>query len=171
MGASPHILALREKIGNDLICATSVSSALFDEAGRLLMAHDRKLGRWITVGGMIDPHESPATAVVRETFEETGLIARPLRLFGVFGGPHNEIVYDNGDRVSFTAIGFIMEITGGALRADGEEIERLAWVTREEAAAFESSEIIREIVDAAFADYAAGGARAPYFAPPADTAI
>ncbi len=128
MGASPHILALRARIGNDLICAPAVSAAIFDDAGRLLMARDPRLGRWITVGGMIDPHESPAAAVIREVREETGLEARPLRVFGVFGGADNEVVYANGDRVSFTAIGFTLQITGGDLQADGEEIDRLAWM-------------------------------------------
>lgn len=167
MGASPHILALRAKIGNDLICAASVSAAIFDDSGRLLMARDPRLDTWITVGGMIDPHESPATAVVRETFEETGLEARPVRIFGVFGGPHNEVVYENGDRVSFTAIGFIMAATGGVLKADGEEIERLDWIEERQIDGLGMSPIAEEIVRAAFADHRSGGRDGPYFSAPA----
>ena len=163
MGASPHILALRAKIGNDLICAPSVSAAVFDDQGRLLMARDPRLDRWITVGGMIDPHEGPAAAAVRETREETGLETRPLRVFGVFGGPENEVVYTNGDRVSFTAIGFLLAVTGGALKADGDEIDRLAWMTEAEIERAEISPMTREIVRAAFADHRNDGANGPYF--------
>jgi 8-oxo-dGTP diphosphatase len=116
---------------------------------------------------MIDPHESPATAVVRETFEETGLEARPVRIFGVFGGPHNEIVYENGDRVSFTAIGFIMAATGGVLKADGEEIERLDWIEERQIDGLGMSPIAEEIVRAAFADHRSDGRNGPYFSAPA----
>ena len=165
MGASPHILALRAKIGNDLICAPSVSAAIFDDSGRLLMASDPRLGRWITVGGMIDPHESPVAAAIREVREETGLEARPLRVFGVFGGPDNEVVYANGDRVSFTAIGFVLEVTGGVLQADGEEVDRLAWMSEADLDAAELSAMTREIVRAAFADHRSGGREGPYFPP------
>jgi 8-oxo-dGTP pyrophosphatase MutT (NUDIX family) len=51
---------------------------LFDRRGRVLLLRGHDAGDeahpwWITVGGGIDPGETPQQAAVREVFEETGL--------------------------------------------------------------------------------------------------
>jgi ADP-ribose pyrophosphatase YjhB (NUDIX family) len=83
-------------------------------------------------GGAIDPNEPPADAGVRECFEETGLLVRPDRLIGVFGGPEFLIRYPNGDLTYYTAIAFEAAIIGGALKADGDEIATLRFIDKAE---------------------------------------
>src|SRR5262249_47048659 len=95
MPISDHMKAVRDKIGHDLLATTAVSISIFDAESRLLLGRDAETGRWTLPGGAIDPEERPADAAVRECFEETGLLTRPQRLIGVFGGPEFMIRYPN----------------------------------------------------------------------------
>jgi 8-oxo-dGTP pyrophosphatase MutT (NUDIX family) len=42
-------------------------------AGRVLLAHHRRLERWLPLGGRIELDEDPEAAARRETWEESGL--------------------------------------------------------------------------------------------------
>lgn len=60
---------------------------LLDAAGRVLLVrgHDAdqpERSWWFTVGGGLEPGESPRAAAVRETAEEAGLVLRPDQLEG-----------------------------------------------------------------------------------------
>jgi 8-oxo-dGTP pyrophosphatase MutT (NUDIX family) len=61
-----------------------VESAVFDQAGRLLLLRRPDTGLWALPGGWADVGDSPAGAAVREVREETGVEARPLRVVGVY---------------------------------------------------------------------------------------
>jgi 8-oxo-dGTP pyrophosphatase MutT (NUDIX family) len=50
-------------------------------------------GGWTLPGGAIDPNVHPADAAVRECLEETGLLVKPERLIGAFGGPEFLVRY------------------------------------------------------------------------------
>jgi 8-oxo-dGTP diphosphatase len=60
----------------------TASAVVFDDAGRVLLVHHNKLGRWLYPGGHVEPDEDPAQAAIREVREETGvgvqLISGPL---------------------------------------------------------------------------------------------
>jgi 8-oxo-dGTP pyrophosphatase MutT (NUDIX family) len=109
------------------------------------LGEDTGTGGWTLPGGAIDPNENPADAAIRECFEETGLLVKPERLIGVFGGPEFLVRYPNGDLTYYTTIAFEASVIGGALKADGEEIARLRYVTQTECEALvlnPSSQII-----------------------------
>lgn len=55
----------------------------FNDRDRVLLARHADAGMWVTPGGSIDPHESPADAAVCEMWEETGLLVDPTRALGV----------------------------------------------------------------------------------------
>lgn len=83
-----YIRRLREIVGSDeVLQIPSVSIALRDPQGRVLLVRHSEGGVWLLPGGAIEPAEVPADAAVREMFEETGLLARLTRVVGVFGGP------------------------------------------------------------------------------------
>jgi 8-oxo-dGTP pyrophosphatase MutT (NUDIX family) len=129
---SPYVQAMRGRIGHDLLMLQSVTVMLFED-DRLLLAKDAGTGLWMTVGGAIDPDETPADAAVREFWEETGILVEPTRLIGVFGGPEFRIRYPNGDTVSYVATVFEARRIGGEARPDGTEAVALRFVSREEA--------------------------------------
>ncbi len=60
-----------------------VRSAVFDDAGRLLLVRERSDGLWTLPGGWCDPLEPPRASALREVHEEAGVQARVLRLAAV----------------------------------------------------------------------------------------
>ena len=119
---------LREKIGNDLLLVPGVAAIIRDDQGRILIQQNKK-GRWNLPAGAIDPGESPAKAVVREVFEETGLIVRPTRIVGILGGaPETRITYENGDVVESTTVIFDCEIVAGEFEPVDDETATLKYV-------------------------------------------
>lgn len=120
-GTPAYIRALRELVGHDLLLSLGAAAIIFDEAGRVLMQKRGDSGEWGLVGGGVEPGETPADAVKREAWEETGLLVEPTRILGVYGGPDYHVVYPNGDEVAVISVLFACEVRGGELRADGVE--------------------------------------------------
>jgi 8-oxo-dGTP pyrophosphatase MutT (NUDIX family) len=146
-----YIKQLREKVGHDLLVLPSAAVAIHDEAGRVLMGlhADRKI--WVVPGGLIEPGETPSDGAVRETFEETGLIIELTGILGVFGGKELVIDYVNGDRAAYVGTIFRARIIGGELRADGEEILEVRYISREEIKTLPHSRWMDVAMDALYA--------------------
>jgi len=121
MPLSPYYASLREKLGDDLLLIPSVAAVVHDMSGRVLI-QKRTDGGYSLPAGAIEPGESPAEAVAREVHEETGLIVRPSKLLGVFGGHDGyRVRYANGHIVEYTVCLFACVILSGDLAClDGE---------------------------------------------------
>ncbi|MBI1357258.1 MAG: NUDIX domain-containing protein [Acidobacteria bacterium] len=111
-------------------------------AGRVLLVHHRKLGRWLPVGGHIEIGEDPEQAALRETLEESGLEIellgpRPPRDFPgtkILTAPSYLDVHDiHGDH---RHIGMIYFARAGSaeLRLAEQEHHAIRWFTPEELA-------------------------------------
>ncbi|WP_283134819.1 NUDIX domain-containing protein [Rhizohabitans arisaemae] len=120
MPTPEFLVRIRERAGTELMMLPSVGGCVFDEHGRLLLALHTDI--WAMPGGILEPDERPAEAVVRELREETGLEVAVRGLIGVSGGPNFRHTYANGDRVAYMTAFYGCEIVGGSLRPDGEEI-------------------------------------------------
>lgn len=121
MSTPDFILALREKIGTDPLWLPGVT-AVVTRGDEVLMVRRADDGSWTPVTGIIDPGEEPADAAVRETLEETGVVADPVRLGRI--GATGEIVYGNGDRTQYVDITFRLDwVSGEPHPADGENTE------------------------------------------------
>jgi 8-oxo-dGTP pyrophosphatase MutT (NUDIX family) len=129
---SRYVAGLRRRIGHDLLLLPSATCLVFDEDRRVLLVEHGDTGRWVTPGGAVEPHETPADAAARELWEETGLVGRPVRVLGVFGGPGFELTYRNGDEVAYVTTIFECEVVGGELRPDREEVLRVGWFGADE---------------------------------------
>ena len=120
----------------------------------------RRRGRdgvtWTLPKGTPDPGESVAETALREVAEETGLqvrIVEPL--------PSIEYAFiQDGTRIRKTVHYFLMEPTGGDLSRHDHEFERVRWVAFDEAGGLLSFQTERDLVAAAHARLAGGGAAA-----------
>ena len=123
MATPEFVLALRERIGHDLLWMPGVSTVVVDaERTRLLAVRRTDDGSWTPVTGIIDPGEEPAAAAAREVLEEAGITCRILRLVDVRALP--PITHQSGDRAQYLDLCFLAEHTGGDPHpADGENTE------------------------------------------------
>ena len=133
MAISPYVAKLRESIGNDLLLLPSAAVLPKDDEGRLLLVRQVQHGLWETVGGTIEPDESPEEAAVREAKEEAGIDVE-VALLAALGGPDYVVTYTNGDRVQYVAIVFDAWIVGGVPMPDDDEIAEVGWFSPDELA-------------------------------------
>jgi len=129
VGLSPYIRRLRERVGHNLMLLPSVAVLARDEDGRLLLVREAQTGLWQTIGGAVEPDESPAQAAVREAAEEAGVVVELTGIRGVVGGPQFRMTYPNGDLVSYVPTIFDAHVIDGKPRADGDETIDVAWFT------------------------------------------
>lgn len=115
------IKSLRAKIGTELLQVPVVSTFAYDDQGRLLLVQDISSGLWSAPSGIVDPHELPADAAVRETWEEAGVFVELTRILGVFAGEHFSRTYDNGDQLAAVTTVFAARVIRGTPRPDREE--------------------------------------------------
>jgi len=130
MPISPYLKSLREKIGREILQVPSVAAIVRDADGKILLV--KSSGVWSLPAGAIDLGETPARAVVREVFEETGLLVKPSSVAGVFGGEKFRYVYGNGDAVEYFIVVFECEIVGGQLIAQDGEVSEFGYCAVEE---------------------------------------
>ena len=146
MPISDYLRGVRAKVGHDFLLATAATGLVFDDAGRVLLARHSNAGLWLAPGGAVDPDESPADAVVREVWEETGLYVEPVSLLGAFGGPSFRVRYANGDETGYVMVVFECRVVGGAPQPDGDEVLELRWVTPEDLGGFALSRWARDLL-------------------------
>jgi ADP-ribose pyrophosphatase YjhB (NUDIX family) len=112
MGAGKADPGLLDYMRQDVGYATpkvDVRAAAFVD-GRVLLVREASDGSWALPGGWADVNESPAEAVVREVFEESGFEARAAKLAAVYDfrkrnrPRHLDSIYK---------LFFICELTGG----------------------------------------------------------
>jgi 8-oxo-dGTP pyrophosphatase MutT (NUDIX family) len=131
VGISPYLRRLRERVGHELLLIPGVAVLPWDEEGRLLLARERRTRLWQTVGGSVEPDESPHEAAVREAMEEAGVTVQIERVRTVVGGSQFRMSYANGDLVSYVSTVFDAHVVDGEPRPDGEETSEVAWFTAE----------------------------------------
>ncbi len=124
---SPFIRRLRELIGNELLVLPSAAVLPRDDRGRVLLVRLIDSGLWATIGGAIEPDESPQEAALREAEEEAGVKLRLGAILDVLGGPEFRLTYPNGDQASYVVTVFDATIIGGTPTADGDETSAVGW--------------------------------------------
>lgn len=140
---SQYIKHLRQHIGHALLVLPAVAVLIRDGEGRVLLVKQSDTGQWGTVGGAIDPDESPQVAGPREAEEETGLRVELTKLIDVLGGTEFRQTYPNGDEVSYVSAVYEARVVGGEIKPDGEETTDVAWFRPKDLATSDLSEFAR----------------------------
>jgi 8-oxo-dGTP pyrophosphatase MutT (NUDIX family) len=103
-----------------------------DAAGRLLLVRLIDTGQWATIGGAVEPDESPRSSAIREAQEEAGINVELGAILGVFGGPDYRVTYPNGDESAYVVTVFDAKVIAGTPRPDDDETSQVAWFSPEE---------------------------------------
>ncbi len=121
MPPSEYLLRIREKVGHQLLFFPGVSAVIINENDEILLQRSKDFGQWVIPGGIMDPLEEPGDAVIREVFEETGVIVTVERLVGVYSEPDSLVIYPNEDKMMFLSIVFGCRPVGGAPVVNDDE--------------------------------------------------
>ncbi|MEV7042465.1 NUDIX domain-containing protein [Amycolatopsis sp. NPDC051061] len=106
----------------------SVTVAIRDGAGRILLIHKIDNDLWALPGGGHDAGERITDTAVREVREETGLDVEIVRLVGTYTDPNHVMAYDDGEVRQQFSLCFEGRWTGGQPREDGTETKAVRWV-------------------------------------------
>lgn len=110
----------------------SVTVAVRDEAGRILLIHKIDNDLWALPGGGHDVGERITDTAVREVREETGLEVTVVRLIGTYTDPNHVMAYDDGEVRQQFSLCFEGRWVGGLPREDGTETKAVRWVDQAE---------------------------------------
>lgn len=106
------------------LCGASV---IIYREGKILMQQRKDNGSWGYVGGAVELGEIVEEAAKREMFEESGLTALSLDLYGVFSGPELCHVYPDGNEVHIIDIVYTCNNFTGLLKPQETEVLDLRW--------------------------------------------
>jgi ADP-ribose pyrophosphatase YjhB (NUDIX family) len=124
---APHLKRIRQLVGHELLVIPSAAVIPRDEDGRILLVRLIDTGQWATIGGAIEPDESPQQSAVREAQEEAGVTVALGRILGVLGGPEFRLTYPNGDQTSYVSTVFEATVVDGVPTPDGDETSEVRW--------------------------------------------
>jgi 8-oxo-dGTP diphosphatase len=118
------------------------ADAVWIRAGKVLLVrrgHPPFKGMYALPGGFVELREKVDEAVSRELREETGLVAKPWKIVGVYSGP------DRDPRKPTTSVAYLMRGRGGIPRG-GDDAETAEWVplSRTGPLAFDHAQILRD---------------------------
>ncbi|MDA2805586.1 NUDIX hydrolase [Nocardiopsis suaedae] len=130
MATPDFILRLRKHVGHEKLFLTGVTGVVIGDGavgdeGAVLLHRRADDGAWSPPGGILEPGEQPAEALVREVEEETGIVAVPERVASVVTG--DPFTYANGDVVQIVDVAFRCRPVGGRIRLDEDESLEVAW--------------------------------------------
>ncbi|GIP18119.1 NUDIX hydrolase [Paenibacillus montaniterrae] len=132
MPMSEYYKNMRSKVGSELLFMPSVAAIVRNENNEILFIRKSNETIWGLPAGAIEIGETPAQAIRREVYEETGLTVNPERIIGVFGGDKYKYEYSNGHKVEYLVIMFECSIIEGILYALDGEAEELRFYKQDE---------------------------------------
>jgi len=121
MPMSEYVAGMRDLIGHRMMLLPAVSAIAVDGDGRVLLGLHADTGLWSTIGGAIDPDESPLDAVAREVAEELGVGIASAEMLGAYCGPRHRARQPNGDGSAFA-------LRHGFVETDRYEVEGAAFI-------------------------------------------
>jgi 8-oxo-dGTP pyrophosphatase MutT (NUDIX family) len=137
---------LRKQIGSTRLLLPSVTAIVYGPLDEILLVRQLDGNVWSTPGGSVEIDESPIDAVVRETWEETGLLVKPDALIGVFGGPSFVVRYAGGDETQYVMSVFECSVKSGQITSESDEVTECRFVSETEFPTLNASQWTREVL-------------------------
>ena len=122
-----YMRELRALVGSRPLIAVGADVLVQRDESEVLLQLRRDGRYWTVPGGALEPGESLEDTARRELREETGLVARELRLLTVCSGPEFDHTYPNGDRIHNVVAIYQALGVEGELRPDPHEGLRLRY--------------------------------------------
>lgn len=127
MPISPYYRTIREQIGPMRIFSPSVGAIIRNPQQEVLFVESADDHRWSIPAGAIEIGETPAEAMRREAYEETGLRIQIEGVAAVLGGREFRWTYPDGNEVEYLVVVFHAVPVGGSLEARDGEVARFRW--------------------------------------------
>lgn len=108
---SSYLQSIRRRVGHAKILLVYATACVCDGTGRLLWQRRADFGWWGLPGGVLELDESLPQCVVREAYEETGLVVEPVRVVGIYSSPDFDVTYPNGDQVQQVTVAFECQLS------------------------------------------------------------
>lgn len=131
----------------------SVTVAVRDAAGRILLVHKIDNDYWALPGGAVDLGESVADAALREIAEETGVTIELTGLVGIYTDPGHVMAYDDGEVRQQFSICFNARLISGMARQDDTEVKAVQWVDPSDVPSVKIHPSMRRRIDDAIAEH------------------
>lgn len=106
----------------------SVTVAIQDAHGRILLIHKVDNDLWALPGGGHDPGESITETAIREVKEETGIDIEVTGLVGTYTNPSHRMAYPDGEVRQQFSLCFHGRWVDGQPRQDDIETKAARWV-------------------------------------------
>lgn len=120
-----YIMDLRKIVGSRPLIMTGACVILLDKNNRILLQLRKDNNCWGLAGGSLEIGETLEEVAKRELYEETGLVAKKLKLFNVFSGKEFYYKYPNGDEVYNVIAAYVCTDFEGEIKMDENEVQDL----------------------------------------------
>jgi len=101
------------------------SAVVVNHDGHFLLGRRSDNFQWALISGILEPGEQPADAIVREVFEEAGILIRVEAVTSL--GTDEPVLYQNGDWAQYLNITFLCSVAQGEVFVADDENLEIGW--------------------------------------------